>query len=62
MALRKFSICLSPELEDEVFEAEGYWFDEDKGTLKLLIDRKPVVMFPKGAWQFMKELGDGESS
>lgn len=60
MALRKFAVCLNPEVEDEVFEAESYWFDEDKGTLKLLRDRRPVVIFPAGAWKYCREVEDGD--
>lgn len=60
MALRKFAVNLDPEVEDEVFEADTYLFLEDSGVLKLLTDRKAVVIFPAGAWRYFKEVTNGD--
>lgn len=61
MAVKRFAVSFEAEVE-EIFSAESYWFDEDKGTLKLLRDRRPVAIFPAGAWRYCREVQDDEQS
>lgn len=54
-ALRKYEVCINPDIEDIEVEAEAYYFDDQVRVLKFLVDRKPVAVFNTG-WVYFREV------
>ena len=52
LPLMKFTVCIDPEIEDEVIKADAFWLDEQTGFLKLLVDKKPIAAFAPGKWSY----------
>lgn len=56
---RRWSVCINPEIEDVLIEAERIWYAQDSGWLAFQnSDKGHHAAFAPGKWVYFKEVTD----